>query len=251
MDLQLRGKRAFITGATRGIGAAIAERLGEEGCDVAICGRDPATLAKALTRLGAKNIRAIGRSLDVADAPALRDWTAEAARQLGGLDVYVANASALAGGADESSWQSAFAVDVMATVRGVEAALPLLVASGAGAVVVIGSIAATEIAGAVGAYGACKAALLPWMKGLAKTLAASGVRVNCVSPGAVLAEGGSWERLSRSDPAAYQAMVRSMPGGRLGRPEEIADLVSFLASPRASFISGANLVIDGARSSGW
>lgn len=249
MDLQLQGKRAFVTGATRGIGLAIAERLGAEGCAVAICGRHRATLSTALAALSAQGIRAIGRSIDVADTAALRGWTEDAARELGGLDIYVANASALVSGSDDASWRGAFDVDIMATVRGVEAAKPFLAASGAGAIIIIGSIASTLATWEVGAYAAGKAALLPWMKGLAKSLARSGIRVNCVSPGPVLAEGGIWDHLSRSDPAVYNAMVGAIPRGRLGEPGEIADLVCFLASPRASFISGANVVADGARSS--
>lgn len=246
MDLGLKGKKAIVTGATRGIGRAIANLLAAEGCDVAICARSRGPVDEAVAALAATGVRAVGGAVDVSDLPALRAWVGEAAEGLGGLDIFIANVSALAQGMDEESWRKGFAVDVMATVFGIEAALPLLERSAAASIVVVGSTAMAEIYGPTRSYAAVKAAIIPYVKGLARNLAAKNIRANIVSPGNVYFKGGVWNIVEERNPEMFRAMLARNPTGRMGRPEEVADAVVFLASPRASFITGTNLIIDGA-----
>ena len=246
MDLGLRGKKAIVTGGTRGIGRAIVELLADEGCDVALCARGRAGVDEAVAAVAGKGVKAHGGVVDVADTRALREWVGEAAARLDGLDVVVANVSALAQAMDDDSWRRSLEIDVMGTVAGIEAALPFLEKSAAGAIVVIGTTGAVEIAGMPRPYASVKAALAPYVKALARNLAAKGVRANMVSPGNVFFEGGVWDIVRQRNPQMFAEMLGRNPTGRMGRPEEVADAVVFLASPRASFITGTNLIIDGA-----
>lgn len=250
MDLQLDGKKVLLTGATRGIGRAIAERLALEGADVAICARSSDAVAETVATLAATGVRAWGAALDVADTYALRNWVERAATTLGGIDIVVANASALSFGLSHKAFQAAFDVDLMHTVTLVEAAMPHLERSRAGSIVAIASIAAVEdlpinhYSGA--SYGAMKAALLSYMKSLARAVAPKGIRANVVSPGNTLFEGGAWQQIEREEPDVFRSAIALTPMGRMARPEEIANVVVFAASPAASFVTGANLVVDGA-----
>lgn len=246
MDLGLQGKKAIVTGGSRGIGRAIAELLADEGCAVAICARGKAGVDEAVAALAAKRVGAYGGTVDVADTAALRLWVAEAAGLLGGIDVFVANVSALAQAMDDDSWRRSFDIDVMGTIAGIEAALPFLEQSSAGAIVAIGTTGAIEIAGAPRPYASVKAALVPYVKALARNLAPKEVRANLVSPGNVYFKGGVWNTVETNSPDIFQTMVGRNPMGRMGTPQEVANAVVFLASPRASFITGTNLIIDGA-----
>ena len=246
MDLGLKGKRAIVTGATRGIGRSIADLLADEGCDVGICARSDDPVKEAVADLGKKGVNATGGALDVGDGPALRQWVAEAAQALGGLDIFIANVSALARGYGEEDWRQSFEIDLLGTIHGVEAALPSIEKSDAGSIVIIGTTAALEISRGARPYGAMKAALLNYVKGLARANAPKGIRVNAVSPGNVYFKGGVWEMVENADPGFFAASLAENPLGRMGRPEEVANAAVFLASPRASFITGTDLVVDGA-----
>jgi 3-oxoacyl-[acyl-carrier protein] reductase len=246
MDLGLKGKKAIVTGATRGIGRAIAMLLAAEGADVAICARNRDAVDRTVATLESAGVKAAGGAVDVADLAALRRWIGEAGEALGGLDIFVANVSALAQGMDEDSWRRGFEIDVMSTIFGIEAALPFLEKSDAASIVVVGSTALAEIYGPTRSYAAVKAAVVPYVKGLARNLAAKGVRANMVSPGNVFFEGGVWDIVRQRNPEMFAQTLARNPTGRMGTPEEVANAVAFLASPRAGFISGTNLIVDGA-----
>ena len=246
MDLGLRGKKAIVTGGTRGIGRAIADLLAAEGCDLAICARNREAVSETAATLARTGVKATGGAVDVADLAALRRWIGEAAEALGGLDIFVANVSALAQGMDEKAWRRGFEIDVMATVFGIEAALPIIEHSEAGSIVVVGSTAMAEVYGPTRSYAAVKATLVPYVKGLARNLAAKNLRANMVSPGNVYFKGGVWNIVEQRNPEVFASMLARNPTGRMGTPEEVANAVVFLASPRASFITGTNLIIDGA-----
>ncbi len=250
MDLGLRGLKSLVTGGTKGIGRAIAESLAAEGCDVAICARNSMEVAEIVAVLKTKGVKATGAAVDVSDGPLLKGWVVEAAAALNGLDIIVANVSAMAVSDDEDGWATGFSTDVMGTVRLVDAAMPFLLASKAAAIVTISSVSAREVDPDSGPYGVFKAAIIHYTQGLAQKLAAQGVRANTVSPGPTFFEGGIWNQIRDSDPALYQMAVTLNPTGRMGTPQEIANAAVFLASPAASFISGANLVVDGALTRG-
>jgi 3-oxoacyl-[acyl-carrier protein] reductase len=250
MDLGLRGLNAIVTGATRGIGRAIADTLADEGANVAICARHADDVVTAVTALQAKGVRATGRAVDVGDGAALQGWVRDVAGEFGAIDIVVSNVSALAIGGDEDSWRNGFQIDMMGAVRLVDAAMPSLESSKAAAIVTISSVSGREIDFASGAYGAFKAALVHYTQGLAYHLAGRGIRANTVSPGNTYFPGGVWSQIETGNPELFATALGLNPTGRMGTPQEMANAVAFIASPRASFITGANLVVDGALTKG-
>jgi len=245
MDLKLDGMKAIVTGGTGGIGLATARMLVAEGCHVGVCARGEDGVQETVAELKAGGAEAFGRALDVADPEALESWVNDAADALGGLDIVVANVSALGSGEGEESWHRAFDVDLMHTVRTVDAALPHLRQSDAGSVVIVSSVSAREVFEA-GAYGTFKAALNHYGKGLAVDLAPEGIRVNVLSPGTIYVEDGIWGDRERNAPEVFEMAMQMNPMGRMGTPEEVAAAVAFLASPISSFTTGTNLTVDGA-----
>lgn len=250
MDLGLKGAKVLVTGGTKGIGRAIAETFATEGADVGICARNAAEVAAMVASLQSADKVAYGSAVDVADGPALKAWVADMAETLGGIDVVVANVSALSIGPDEDSWHRSFSTDMMGTVRLVDAAMPYLEKSAAPAIVTISSVSGREVDFAAGPYGTFKAAIIHYTQGLAFQLAAKGIRANSVSPGNTYFEGGVWHQIQEGNPDLYAASLALNPTGRMGTPQEMANAAVFLASRAASFITGANLVVDGALTRG-
>lgn len=245
MDLHLKGKNAVIVGGARGIGRASAELLAAEGANVAICARHQEHVDEAVASLSAKGVKATGAVVDVTDDGAYRAWIAAAAADLGGIDIFIGMASAGGGVMGEAGWRANFETDILGTTRGIEAALPFLEKSGAGAIILMSSTAAIENFLMPQPYNAIKAALITYGSQLSQSLAADGIRVNTVSPGPTFVDGGSWDMIKNHAPDIYDSTLASSPVGRLGTAEEVANAIVFLASPAASFITGANMVVDG------
>ncbi|WP_315837389.1 SDR family oxidoreductase [Bradyrhizobium prioriisuperbiae] len=246
MDLGLKNKNILITGGSKGIGLAIAELFADEGANVAICARNADGVGSAVKSLTAKGIKAWGQAIDVADPAALKQWVEGAAGELGGIDGLVCNVSALAVGNTEETWEKSFRVDMMHTVNSIAAALPYLEKSKIASIAIVSSVSGFEVDFAAGSYGAFKAALIHYAKGLSTQLIAKGIRVNAISPGNTYFEGGIWQNIEQGSPDLYKMAMGLNPTGRMGTPQEVAAGVVFLASPVASRISGTNLIIDGA-----
>ncbi|ADU47962.1 SDR family NAD(P)-dependent oxidoreductase [Intrasporangium calvum] len=249
MDLQLTGKRVLVTGGSRGIGRAIVEGFLDEGAVVGFCARDPQAVSTTADELAGRG-QVTGSVVDVGDAEALAAWVQTSAEAMGGIDVVVANVSALAIPDTEENWQLSLNVDVMHTVRLVRAAMPYLEQSDAASIIGISSVSGRESDFASGPYGTAKTAIVGYLHGLAMQLADKGIRANIVSPGNTYFEGGVWESIETGDPALFEMAVGLNPTGHMGTPADVAAPVVFLASPVASRVSGTNLVVDGALTRG-
>jgi NAD(P)-dependent dehydrogenase (short-subunit alcohol dehydrogenase family) len=245
MDLGLKGKRAIVTGGSRGIGRMAAEILADEGCAVGFFSRSAAQVTETSRALRAKGVQAHGRELDMADPSAYVAWLKETAEALGGCDIFIHNASCSGSPGGTADWHKALEIDMLGAVRGCETLQPWLEKSPTPAVVLIASTAATETFIVPQAFNAIKAAMITYGKQLSQFWGTKKIRVNCVSPGPIYFEGGNWEKIEKDVKALYDNIVSQIPFGRLGTPEEAARAIVFLASPAASFISGVNLVVDG------
>jgi 3-oxoacyl-[acyl-carrier protein] reductase len=249
MNLQLKGKKAIVLGGTRGIGRAIAETLAAEGADVGLCARKSEQVKETVAALTAKGVRATGAAVDIADGMALKAWVSKAGEELGGIDILISNAGAMVMSNNEEAWLANLKTDVLGAVNAFEVAHPSLekaaAANGDAAFVIIASISAAE-SDYANAYGPIKAALIHLAKGLARQYAKQHIRTNVVSPGSIYFDGGVWQTVEKTMPKLFETVLAGNPTGRMGTAQEIANAAVFLASPAASFTTGANLVVDGA-----
>ena len=250
MDLGLQGLRALVTGGTRGIGRSIVEVLAAEGATVGFCARTEQDVADTVGTLSSFGRKVAGQAVDVADADGVQRWVETAAAEFGGLDIVVANVSALAIPDESANWRASFDVDLMHTVSLVKAAMPYLERSTAPSILTISSVSGREIDFAAGPYGVFKAALIHYTQGLAYQLAAKGIRANSISPGNTYFAGGVWENIEQHNPELFATALGLNPTGRMAKPEEVARAAAFLSSPAASFITGTNLLVDGALTRG-
>ena len=251
MDLGLKGKGVIVTGASKGIGRAIAHAFAAEGANIAICARGAETLEKTRAEIAALGVKVHAARCDVGNAEALNAFLEGAHAALGRVDVLINNPSGFGVTDNEEGWAASLAVDVMAPVRATWKVVPWLAAQGGGAVIHISSISGLEASlPGVAAYAAVKAALISHSKSMAMELAPKGIRVNCVAPGSIDFPDGFWDGVRKDNPAFYDGVVSTIPFGRMGKPEEIANAVVFLASAKASWISGVMLPVDGVQHKG-
>ena len=250
MDLGLKALNALVTGGSKGIGRRAADIFADEGANVAICARNRTEVDAAVADLGKKKVKSFGQAIDVSSKADLESWIAASAKALGGIDILVANVSALAVDHSEDAWQKQFEVDLLHTVRAVNAAMPHLEKSKAAAIVVVSSVSGREVDFTGPAYGASKAALIHYAQRMAFELAPKMIRVNAVSPGNTYFAGGIWQNVEKNMPDLFSEALALNPTGRMATPEEIGRGIVFLASPASSFTTGTNLVIDGALTRG-
>ena len=252
MNLGLKDKIAIVTGSSRGLGRASARALAAEGCAVCISGRTAATLEAARTELESMGGRVLAVQADLGTAAGVESVIQKTAEAFGGIDVLV-NSVGLAGGGSlvetsDAEWQAAIDQTLFPAIRASRLAVPHMQRRGGGAIVIIASIWGREAGGRM-TYNAVKAAQISLGKSLSQQLAKDNIRVNSVSPGSILFEGGSWWKRQQADPAGMAQFVeREIPLGRFGRDDEVGNVVAFLASPRASWINGTSVVVDGGQS---
>jgi len=249
MDLGLAGKNVIVTGASRGIGRATALEFASEGANVAICARGQESLDRACAELEAKGVKVHAATCDVADAASLKAFLNGANDSLGGTDILVNNPSGFGLTDDEAGWEASLNIDLMATVRASWQVVPWMEARGGGAIVHISSTAGLE-GGWPPAYSVAKAGLVAHAKTMAAQLAAQGIRVNTIAPGSIEFAGGFWETIKEQNRDMYDATLANIPFGRMGTAEEVAAAVVFVASPKAGWVSGAMLLVDGVQHKG-
>jgi 3-oxoacyl-[acyl-carrier protein] reductase len=245
MSFDFRDRRVVVTGGSRGIGRAIALAFAQAGAGVSICARGAATLEQARADVAAHGRRTHSAVCDVADGPAVRAYVEEAAAALGGIDVLINNASGFGMGDDEAGWAAGLAVDVMATVRATQTAVPFLQRSDGASIVNISSISGYRPSLRAPGYAAVKAAMINLTTSQAAALARQRIRVNCIAPGSIEFPGGFWEERRLAGEPLYAQTLARIPFGRLGAPEEIAEVALFLASSHARWVTGQTIAVDG------
>jgi len=245
MKINLNGKRVVVAGGSRGIGRSIALGFADVGAGVSICARGRAALDTTSAEIAARKVKVHAGVCDLGDKDAISTYIAAAADSLGSIEMLVNNASGFGTNDDEAGWEKGLTIDVMATVRASHAAIPFIENAGGGAILNISSISGYRASMRTPSYAAVKAALINYTMSQALMLAPKKIRVNAIAPGSVEFPGGMWEECKTSNPQLYNAVLRSIPWGRLGRPEEIANAALFLCSDAASWVTGQTLTVDG------
>lgn len=245
MQISFKGKKAVVAGGSRGIGRAIALAYAADGADVAICARGAEGVKSAEADLKRHGGKIFGMACDLSDGAAVARYINDAASALGGIDILVNNASGFGMKDDESSWAGSVNIDLLATVRATQAAVPFLEKDGGGAIINISSISGYMAVARSIPYAAVKAAVINYTSGQGLALAAKRIRVNAIAPGSIEFPGGTWEKRKTTDPKLYEGTLRRIPWGRYGTAEEIAKVAVFLASDMASWVTGQTIVVDG------
>ena len=250
MNIDLGGKRAIVAGGSRGIGRAIALAFAASGAGVSICARGAGALEAARAEIAAYGVTGHAASCDLADGEAVAHYIGAAAEALGGIDILVNNASGFGSSDDEAGWEKSLTVDLLATVRATRAATPFLEKSDGGAILNISSTSAFHPSVRSTPYGVAKAAVIQYTRNRAAALATQRIRVNCIAPGSIEFPGGNWEKRKTDNPQLYNSILRGIPFGRLGHPEEVARVVLFLCSPLAGWVTGQTIMVDGGQTLG-
>jgi 3-oxoacyl-[acyl-carrier protein] reductase len=252
MNLGLKNKVAMVTGASRGIGRAIMLGLAAEGCRLSVCARGQAGIEQVAQEIHQLGGEALALAVDVTNETDARRWVEETQQRFGQVDILINNVGGSRPGgnltASSEDWKNGFALNFFSALDLCRLVVPLMSSRKSGCVINIASIYGREWGGPM-TYNAAKAAMISLSKEMARELAPQGVRVNSVAPGSILFPGGSWEKRQKENPDMIAAFVKAeLPFGRFGKPEEVADVVVFLASDRAQWISGACINVDGCQS---
>ncbi|PEQ14441.1 3-ketoacyl-ACP reductase [Novosphingobium sp. PC22D] len=245
MDLGLKGKKAILVGANGGIGRAVAQVLASEGCDVAVCGRTQDKVDIVVGEVNGAGVRAFGETIDVTDAEAVPAFVEKAAAELGGCDIFISFTSVNPGEDTDAAWDLILKTDILPMRRGIAAAKPFLAKSEDGSIVCMSSTGAVEEFMGVQPYNALKAAVINYAAAQAQSLAAEGIRANCITPGPVWTDDGPWPQIKAAAPEFFDQIVGQIPAGRMTTGEEIAKAIVFTASPACKAMTGANIVVDG------
>ncbi len=245
MKISMKGKRVVVAGGSRGIGRSIALAFADAGAAVSICARGQDALAATSAEIAAKGAKSHASVCDLADGAAISTYIAAAADALSGIDILINNASGFGMLDDEAGWAAGINVDLLATVRASHAAIPFVEQAGGGAILNISSISGHGASARSAPYAAVKAAVINYTMSQAIMLATKKIRVNAIAPGSIEFPGGMWEQRKTANPQLYNGVLRSIPWGRLGHPEEIANVAVFLCSDAASWVTGQTLTVDG------
>jgi 3-oxoacyl-[acyl-carrier protein] reductase len=251
MDLGLKDKKCVIIGGSRGIGRSIALALADEGASIAFCARTEEALRKTRSEIRAKGVDVFAECCDAGIESELADFLDASRDAMGGVDILIHNASALATGAGPDAWTASINVDLMGAVHACSRVIPWMEEAGGGNILFISSTSGFEAVPMPDyAYTTMKAALIAYGKKLAVLHAPGNIRVNVITPGSIEFEGGVWDIMKKQQPHIYNLSLESIPSGRMGRPEEVADAAVFLVSERANWIRGTTLIVDGGQHKG-
>lgn len=244
MNLGLSGKNAVVTGASRGIGKSIALALAGEGANLAICSRGEEALRSAESEIMEKGVKVFASTCDVGNRDSVNGFLESARSKLGSIDILVNNVSAIRFGDEDIDWEASVNIDLMGSVWATRKVIPWMMEAGGGSILFISSISALE-AGSPPSYAAMKAAIISYSKTLAVDLASKHIRVNTIAPGSIEFDGGVWDMVKQNNRPLYDMVLSGIPSGRMGTPGEVGDVAVFVVSPRASWLTGTCISVDG------